>query len=69
MKEMLRYVKVNDVRDKTVFLTGVNPPTGKHVTYVFEKISDKKLLRSLIRAKISGIFLIVFVGQKGEPRF
>jgi len=69
MKEMLRYVKVNDVRDKTVFLTGVNPPTGKHVTYVFEKISDKKLLRSLIRAKISGIFLIVFVGQKGEPDF
>lgn len=66
---MLRYVKVNEVKDKTVSLTGVNPPTGKHVTYVFEKISDKKLLGSLISAKRRGMFLKVFVGEKGEVDF
>lgn len=66
---MLRYAKVNDVRDRTVVITGVNPPTGKHITYVFETISDEKLLRSLIDARRSDMFLKVFVGEQGEPDF
>lgn len=63
MTEILRYAKVNSIKDKKVFLTGVNPPTGKHVTFVFERVDDAKTLESLNYAFQTGLFLKYLVGK------
>jgi hypothetical protein len=68
MEVILRYAKVNAIKDKTVSITGVNPPTGKHVEFVFERI-DEPILNSLIYALNSKIFIKVLAGKKGEPDF
>lgn len=59
---MLRYAKVNAIKGKTVSITGVNPPTGKHVEFVFERIDDP-ILRDLKYALDSKIFIMVLVGK------
>jgi hypothetical protein len=59
----LRYAKVNTIRDTTVSVTGINPPTGKHITYVFESMNEPMLskLKLALEAKI---FIKVLVGTK-----
>ena len=69
MQEILRYVKVNRIEGNTVLMTGVNKPTGKHVQFVFERIEDPKVLKSLKYALNSKIFIKVLAGKKGEPDF
>jgi len=59
---MLRYAKVNAIKGKTVSVTGVNPPTGKHVEFVFERIDDP-ILKSLKYALDSKIFIKYLVGK------
>lgn len=49
-------------------MTGVNPPTGKHVEFVFEHIDDP-ILKSLKYALNSKIFIKVLAGKRGEPDF
>ena len=63
MEAMLRYAKVNAIRDTTVSVTGINPPTGKHITYVFESVNEPMLskLKLALEAKI---FVKVLVGTK-----
>jgi hypothetical protein len=68
MEVILRYTKVNAIKDKTVSMTGVNPPTGKHVEFVFESI-DAPVLESLRYALNSKIFIKVLAGKRGEPDF
>ena len=63
MTEMLRYAKVNSIENKKVILTGVNPPTGKHVTFVFEKVDNDNTLNSLKYAQRNGLFLKYLVGK------
>jgi len=63
MEVMLRYTKVNAIKGKTVSMTGINPPTGKHITYVFESMSEP-MLSSLKLALDSKIFIKVLVGTK-----
>ena len=65
---ILRYIKVNAIKGRTVSMTGVNPPTGKHVEFVFESIHDP-ILKSLKYALNSKIFIKVLAGKKGEPDF
>jgi len=70
MKDILRYVKVTAIKDKTVLMAGVNPPTGKHVPLEFETIEDSTVLRSLRYALTSRIFIKVLAGEKaGESDF
>jgi hypothetical protein len=68
MEVILRYTKVNAVKNRTVSMTGLNPPTGKHVEFVFERIDDP-ILKSLKYALNSRIFIKVLAGKKGEPDF
>jgi len=63
MTEILRYAKVNSIENEKVFLTGVNPPTGKHVTFVFERVGDPKTLDSLKYALRTGLFVKYLVGK------
>jgi hypothetical protein len=63
MTEILRYAKVNSIKNEKVFLTGVNPPTGRHVTFVFERVGDAKTLESLNHAFQTGLFLKYLVGK------
>jgi hypothetical protein len=67
MTGILRYVKVNSIKNEKVFLTGVNPPTGKHVAFVFERVSDAKTLESLNYAFQTGLFLKYLVGKNNMP--
>jgi hypothetical protein len=68
MEVILRYAKVSSIKDKTVSIIGVNPPTGKHVEFVFERI-DEPTLSSLKYALSSKIFIKMLAGKKGEPDF
>ena len=63
LKVMLRYVKVNAIRDATVSMTGINPLTGTHITYMFE-CKNKPMLRKLKLALEAKIFIKVSTGAK-----
>jgi len=70
MEVILRYVKVNAIKDRFVSIVGVNPPTGKHVEFLFERVADNLVLKSLKHALGSRIFIKVLAGEKkGEPAF
>ena len=63
---MLRYAKVNAIKGTTVFLTGVNPRTAKHVQFAIENgwwKRGKEALKDLEDALSSRIFLKIFVGK------
>jgi FKBP-type peptidyl-prolyl cis-trans isomerase 2 len=63
MAEMLRYAKVNSMEGEKVFLTGVNPLTGKHVTFIFERVDNVETLENLKHAFQNGLFIKFLVGK------
>jgi 8-oxo-dGTP pyrophosphatase MutT (NUDIX family) len=63
MREMLRYARVNAIRNKAMAITGINPPTGKHITTTSERVDNSRVLNFLNRVYHTHSFVKFLAGS------